>query len=66
MYVKELWQEGVDWIHLAEVRDRRWAFVNTVITNNTSNYIKVGEFIDREFLKKNCAPWSWLACYLNN
>jgi len=30
----DLWEigwEGVDWIHLAQDRDQRWALVNTVM-----------------------------------
>jgi hypothetical protein len=29
--LKEIGCEGVDWIHLAQVRDHWWAFINTVM-----------------------------------
>jgi hypothetical protein len=31
MDLKEIWWEGVEWVHLAQVRDRRWVIVNTVV-----------------------------------
>jgi hypothetical protein len=30
MYLKEIGCEGVDWIHLAQDKDKWWAFVNMV------------------------------------
>jgi hypothetical protein len=29
--LRETWWEGVNWIHLAQDRDQRWALVNTVM-----------------------------------
>jgi hypothetical protein len=31
MDLREIWWEGVDWMHLAEDRDQRQALVNTVM-----------------------------------
>jgi len=31
MYLRDIYWEGVDWIHLAQYRDQWWAFVNTVM-----------------------------------
>jgi hypothetical protein len=31
MTVREIWWEGVDWIHLAQNRNQWWALVNTVM-----------------------------------
>jgi hypothetical protein len=31
MDLREIWWEGVDWIHLAQDRDQRWALVNAVM-----------------------------------
>jgi hypothetical protein len=29
--LEDIWLEGVDWIHLAQDRDRWWTLVNTVM-----------------------------------
>jgi hypothetical protein len=31
MYLREILQEGVDWMHLAEDRDQWWTLVNMVM-----------------------------------
>jgi hypothetical protein len=31
MDVREIWWEGVDWIHLAQDVDQWWALLNTVM-----------------------------------
>jgi hypothetical protein len=31
MYLREMGWEGADWMHLAEVKERWWAFVNTIM-----------------------------------
>jgi len=31
MYLKQIWCEDVDWIHLAQNRDEWWVLVNMVI-----------------------------------
>jgi hypothetical protein len=42
-YLKEIWLEVVDWIHLAQDRDRRWALVNTVMNLRVPK--KLGYFL---------------------
>jgi hypothetical protein len=42
--VKEIGCENVDWNHLVHDRDQWRAFVNT--TNEPSDFIKGGEFLD--------------------
>jgi hypothetical protein len=43
MDIKEIQQEGVDWIHLAQVRDRWRALVNTImnlwVPQNAVNFL---------------------------
>jgi hypothetical protein len=31
--LREIWWEGVDWMHFAEDRDQWWALVNTVMNS---------------------------------
>jgi hypothetical protein len=31
MYPREIWWEGVDWMHLVQDRDQWWGGVNTVM-----------------------------------
>jgi hypothetical protein len=47
MDLKEVGQEGMDWLHLAQDRDKWQSLVSTVI-----NFIKCGEFLD---YLRNCS-----------
>jgi len=44
MDLQEVGCGGVDWINLAQYRDRWWALVTGVM--NLGGYIKCGEFLD--------------------
>jgi hypothetical protein len=44
MDLREIGLEAVDWIHLAQDRDRWWALVNTIISFGFQKK-KVGNFL---------------------
>jgi hypothetical protein len=44
IYVKEIWWEGVDCMHLAQDKNQWWALVNMVM-NESSGSIVVGRFL---------------------
>jgi hypothetical protein len=56
MGVTEIGFLDVDWIHVAQDRNQLRAVANTAMV---VGFQKGGEFLDL-FLKKDCAPWSWL------
>jgi hypothetical protein len=60
MDLQEVERGGMDWIELAQHRDRRWALVNAIL--NLRGSIKYGEFLDRvrtrQLLRNRSAPRS--------
>jgi len=60
MDVREIGWEGMDWIHLAQDRDQRWALANRIMSE-PSGSIKCREFLDYlsdYMLFKDSSPWS--------
>jgi hypothetical protein len=58
MDFKEVWFQGLEWIHLAQDRAQWWVLVNMVM--KPSGYIRGGEFHDKlnnyHLLKQDFVP----------